>query len=232
MLVLLHGALGAAAQLAPLAERLTGAHAPLVPELPGHGATPLGDGPLRVERLAGHLVPQLEAALAARGAERARIFGYSMGGYVALHLAATRPDLVARVTTLGTRLAWTPEGAARETAQLDPAAIRAKVPRFAQLLEARHTALGWEALLAETAGLMRALGDRPLLTAETFAAIPCPVRIAVGDRDVTVTIEESRDAARALPQGELEVLPATPHPFERVPIERLAWSVGEFLGRE
>jgi len=37
---------------------------------------------------------------------------------------------------------------------------------------------------------------------------------------------------RALPRGELEVLPATPHPFERVPLARLAWSIGEFLGAE
>lgn len=226
MLVLLHGALGAAAQLAPLAERLA-RQTPLTVDFTGHGPAPLGDGPLRVELLAA----QLRGELAARGVERARLFGYSLGGYVALHLAATHPALVERVMTLGTRLAWSPESAERETAQLDPATIRAKVPRFAQLLEARHTGAGWERLLAETAGLMRALGERPLVTPETLATIQCPVRLSLGDRDATVSIEESRDAARVLPQGELEVLPATPHPFERVSLERLAWSVAEFLGR-
>ena len=87
-------------------------------------------------------------------------------------------------------------------------------------------------MLRETAGLLRELGARPPLTADVLAGIACPVRLAVGDRDATVTLEETRDAMRALPRGTLEVLPGTPHPFERVPLGRLAWSIGEFLGTE
>jgi hypothetical protein len=34
---------------------------------------------------------------------------------------------------------------------------------------------------------------------------------------------------RLLAEGELEVLPRTPHPLEKVPTERLARSIVEFL---
>jgi hypothetical protein len=35
---------------------------------------------------------------------------------------------------------------------------------------------------------------------------------------------------RALPNGELEVYPRTPHPFEKVSVDRLARSLIEFFG--
>ena len=52
----------------------------------------------------------------------------------------------------------------------------------------------------------------------------------MGDRDTMVSIEETLDAYRALPAGELEVLPATPHPMERVDLHRLTLSLVGFLG--
>ncbi len=222
-LVLLHGALGAADQMAPLGARLDLAAPILVPDLPGHGARAGDDAPFTIAAFA----DDVRARVAAAGYARAVLFGYSMGGYVALHLAAAAPDLVRAVGTLGTMLAWTPEAADRETRQLDPAAIRAKVPRFAGMLAARHGAERWEGLLARTARLLRALGDAPPVTRASLAGIACPVRLAVGDRDATVTLDETRDAVAALAHGELEVLPGTAHPFERAPLDRVALGVRE-----
>jgi pimeloyl-ACP methyl ester carboxylesterase len=223
--ILLHGALGDAGQVAPLATRLAKAHRVTVLELEGHGATPLRGRPLRIESFGAAVVDEMDR----RGIARANVFGYSMGGYVALFLAATAPDRVARVCTLATKLAWTPEVAERECAMLDPTMIRSKVPKFAAALEACHTAAGWEALLAHTAELLRELGERPRVTEALLASIAQPVRIGVGDRDATVTLDESAAAARRLAQGELEVHPRTPHPFEKAPIERIANSVAEFF---
>jgi len=186
----------------------------------------LRNRPLRIESFAAAVLEAMDRA----SVGQADVFGYSMGGYVALYLAATSPDRVRRVATLATKLAWTPEIAARECALLDAATIRAKVPKFAAALEARHTAAGWEALLASTADLLRELGARPRITDELLAAIHHPARIAVGDRDATVTIDECVAAARRIPNGELEVLPRTPHPFEKAPIERVAHSLAEFFG--
>jgi hypothetical protein len=57
------------------------------------------------------------------------------------------------------------------------------------------------------------------------------VRVMVGDRDAMVSVEESAAAARALPAGELAVLPRTPHPIEQVRLERLVGEIDDFLGR-
>lgn len=224
-LILLHGALGDASQLAPLATRLAGGGRVTALELEGHGATPLRGRPLRIQSFADTVVEAMDR----RGIERAHVFGYSMGGYVALYLAATVPDRVARVATLATKLAWTPDVAARESAMLDATTIRAKVPKFAAALEARHTGAGWENLLTQTADLLHELGARPLITDDVLATIAQPIRIAVGDRDATVTLEECAAAVRRLQLGELEVHPRTAHPFEKAPVERIASSLKEFF---
>jgi pimeloyl-ACP methyl ester carboxylesterase len=226
-LILLHGALGAAAQLAPLAERLSaqlgsGVH---VVEFEGHGRTPPRADGYSMERFAEQVLEWLDAA----GIERAAAFGYSMGGYVALHLARVRPERVTAVATLGTKFRWDPATAEAESARLDPAAISAKVPDFADALAARHAgAGGWEAVLARTAALLRSLGARPLLTDDTLADVRQRVRAMVGDRDATVSVEETAGAVRVLPEGELCVLPRTPHPIERVDARRLAAEIADF----
>jgi pimeloyl-ACP methyl ester carboxylesterase len=69
---------------------------------------------------------------------------------------------------------------------------------------------------------------QPLI--DDLRAIGQPVRIAVGDRDEVVTLAECAEACAALPRGALEVFPSTRHPFERVGVPRLAWSLREFLG--
>ena len=129
-LILLHGALGDAGQLAPLATRLGDSRRVNVLELEGHGATPLRRRAMSIESFAADVIAELDR----RDIAHADFFGYSMGGYVALYLAATAPDRVNRVASVATKLAWTPEIAARETAMLDAATIRAKVPKFAAVL--------------------------------------------------------------------------------------------------
>jgi pimeloyl-ACP methyl ester carboxylesterase len=224
MLLLLHGALGDHTQFDALRSALDERETSVI-DFHGHGRAARGSTPLRMHHMAEQVVEHLDR----ERIERADIFGYSMGGYVALLLAARYPSRVGKVMTLATRLAWSSEIAARECMQLDPVTIREKVPRFAAQLEARHVASGWEPLLADTADMLRALGDAPLLGPEEFRAIQCPVRLCVGDRDTTATVEDTRDVQRLIPDAELEVLPRTPHPLERVSIARLAFSLRQFL---
>lgn len=226
VVLLLHGALGTSAQLEPLAARLAGRARPVVAEFEGHGLGAPGSRPYRIEQFAENALDALDRAHATGPVW---IAGYSLGGYVALWLARHHAGRVAGVFTLGTKAWWDPESAAAEAHQLDPTAIRAKVPKFAQLLASRHGEAGWPSVLERTAAMMRALGDRPPLAEADYAAVACPVRVAVGDRDATAGVDASARLARALPAGELEVLPRTPHPVERVSMDRLAFSLTEFL---
>lgn len=212
MLYLLHGALGSASQLAPLAAALQASDPHLI-ELAGHGATELGDHPFSIDGFVAQIARQLDVT----GVESADFFGYSMGGYVALALALAHPQRVRRVVTLGTKFEWTPDVAAREASRLDPDKIREKVPAFADQLRARHAdSGGWRGTLSRTAQLLAGLGAAPVLGAAELAQIAQPVCIMVGDRDVTVSVEESARITRILPSASLAVLPATPHPFEQI----------------
>lgn len=224
--VLLHGALGAARQLDAIADALRSRFGVHQLDFEGHATMPPRNRPFRISHFAENVIELLERD----GIRPAALFGYSMGGYVALHLAGERPDLVDRVATLGTKFRWDPQTAAREAGRLDPVAIRAKVPRFADTLAERHAAAGgWESVLARTADLLTSLGDDPLLTDATIARIGQPVRVMVGDRDNTVSVGESSDVAGRLPNGSLTVLPGTPHPIEQVDTSLLASALLDFL---
>lgn len=219
--LLVHGALGSASQLEDLKQLLQPQHAVRIVELEGHGGTrPAGDD-YSMQRFA----ENIRAALTGPSA----IFGYSMGGYAALLLAADEPR-VSRVITLGTKLAWSPDVAAKETARLDPATILSKVPKFAEQLGQRHAgAGGWEDVLRKTAGLMRELGSQPLVDDALLTRMPQPVRLMVGDRDTLVSIDETASAARRVREGQLAILPGTPHPIEQVRPELLAAMITDFL---
>lgn len=224
-LVLLHGALGAASQWRALAAELEERFTIYTPEFEGHGATPAPDRPFQIERFGQTLAEYIEHNELAP----AHIFGYSMGGYVALHLALKRSELVGRIMTLATKFAWTPEAAHREMKMLDPDIIEQKVPAFVSALEKRHPALGWRTVLARTAAMMRALGDVPALRDDDLAAIRQPVCVGIGEWDTMVTVEESEHASHLLPNGTLRMFPEMRHPLENVDVIVLAKAITEFF---
>lgn len=229
-LLLLHGALGASGQFDELARILEEkGFAVETLDFPGHGGEPMGDDPFSIARFSGYLKDWITARNAGGNAGPADIFGYSMGGYVALHLALESPGLVGRIFTLATKFAWNPETSAREVKMLDPETIAAKVPRFAQQLETRHAPGDWRTVLAKTAEMMTNLGAESELPIDSLAKVEHPVTIGIGDRDQMVTVEESLAAYRTLPNARFVVMPGTPHPIEKVSHERLARELSEFF---
>jgi pimeloyl-ACP methyl ester carboxylesterase len=226
-LLLLHGALGASEQFAPLIPLLEDHFTLHLLDFEGHGRAPVKERPFRIDHFTENALDYLDRG----GIERTHIFGYSMGGYVACTLARSHPRRVVSVATLGTKFHWDEETAKRETALLDPQKIAAKVPHFAQQLTERHSAAGWEEVLTRTQDLLWSLPAQGGFGPGEAALIECPLRVIIGDRDSTVTQEETRSIFNALPRGEMEVLPGTPHAFERVSTSRLAYSLIEFFER-
>lgn len=80
----------------------------VAPDLPGHGSA-AWDAPYSFTRHA-------EAVLPLLGREPVTVVGHSMGGVVALALAALAPDRVRRVVGLGIKVSWPAEDAARAAA--------------------------------------------------------------------------------------------------------------------
>lgn len=209
----------------PLAERLYGeGFAPQALNFSGHGGAPFAAG-FGIEQFTAEVLAFMDE----KGIEATDIFGYSMGGYVALHLASQHPKRVRKIITLATKFDWTPAGAERETKMLDPDKIEAKVPAFAQQLAERHAPNDWKLLLRKTAAMMLELGQRPLLPPGVLSKIENPCLICLGDADQMVSLAETTQAANALPNGQLHVLEQTPHPFEKVDTGALAALLCSFL---
>ncbi len=223
-LLLLHGALGSSAQfkqLTPLLETGFDLH---TPDLSGHGGKPFADAGFNMQAFADEIWRWINE----QGLEQPNIFGYSMGGYIALLLAAQHPGRIGKIATLSTKFNWTPEGAAKEAAMLNPTKMEEKVPAFAKALEQQH-GTEWKTLVTQTATMMTALGDKPLLDAELIAQIQNEVLVAVGDGDQMVTLEETIAAYRQLKNGRLLVLPKTPHPLEKMDQQKIATVITQFF---
>lgn len=216
--ILLHGALGAMDQMESLANTLeANGFQVFAFNFSGHGGEPFNEAGFGIATFA----QELWDFIAQNKLERPYIFGYSMGGYVALHLAVQHPDLIGKIATLATKYDWNPESSLKESKQLDAATILEKVPKYAASLKSRHLN-NWELLLQKTAQMMLDLGANPLLNHDVVQSINIPVLVGMGDRDAMVSLDETLQLYRSLPQGQLYFLPATKHPIETVDAELLA----------
>ncbi|KOF03924.1 hypothetical protein OB69_02635 [Roseivirga seohaensis subsp. aquiponti] len=217
-LILLHGALGSASMFEVLTNKLKGDFEVHAFNFSGHGGAPVNEEGFGIEVFA----EELQALITKHKLEGADIFGYSMGGYVALYLAASQPNLMGKIVTLGTKLTWTAEGAEEETARLNPELMKEKVPQYAALLKERHGKKQWKQVIWQTAGMMLELGDEPLLTMENLPLITNQVTILLGADDTMVGKEESENVATILPNGKFILIPNMPHPLEKVDLGELA----------
>lgn len=218
-LLLLHGAIGAASQLQPLAAQLAAHYDVHLPEFPGHGGTPLPEQPFSIALFAEATLQYIRQ----HELKEITIFGYSMGGYVALYLARQYPDLISRIITLGTKFHWDEATAAREVKMLDADIIIQKVPAFADNLARLHAPNDWKTVLQKTAEMLFGMGvDNPLKPTD-YKDITTPSLIMLGDRDKMVTLPETVAAYNAIPGAQMAVLPGTPHPVEQVSLSLLTF---------
>lgn len=151
------------------------------------------------------------------------VFGYSMGGYVALYAAKKYPHLFDKIITLGTKLYWNRDIAVKEQSMLNPEMLLKKAPAFVQSLQNMHTNNDWQTVLSKTQLLIKKLGDTNLLLHSDVSTIQQPTLLMRGDRDKMVSFEETENVFRQLPHAELCVLPGTPHMIEKVNLPMLTF---------
>src|SRR5438105_14432432 len=97
-LLLLHGGLGSIGMFEPDVPALAAGREVIVVDLQGHGRTPLGDRPFRLESIGDDM-----AALVKRlGREQVDVLGYSLGAGVALRMAIQQPQSVRRLAMMST----------------------------------------------------------------------------------------------------------------------------------
>ncbi len=223
-ILLLHGAIGSMNQLFPLKNELSAQFDVHCFNFPGHG------GDSAVESFSITDFAKATADFIERHQlKNPMVFGYSMGGYVAVYLESLHPGTFQKIITLGTKYDWSEEIAAKESKMLRPDVIEQKLPAFAQQLADRHGNSEWKNVLHKTAGMLIKLGNHPLLSDSVLQKIHCPTLVLLGEKDTMVSSEETKNAANALGNGHYEVLLNSAHPIEQVDLKLLTEKIKSFL---
>lgn len=224
-ILLLHGAIGATDQLSQLQEELTDSFSIITLNFSGHGGSPYAAEAFSIK----HFATEVIAFLDNKGIKSIHIFGYSMGGYVAMYLAKHHRERINKIMTLATKFKWDETIAATETKMLNADKIENKLPDFAAALQKRHAPNNWKTVLEKTAAMLVEMGKNNPLKPVDYPVIQQPVLLMLGDRDKMVTLEETVEVYKHLPKAQLSVLPNTAHPIEMVNQAMLAHEIRSFL---
>ncbi len=223
-LLLLHGAIGAKDQLGELAGLLENDFVVHSLNFNGHGGEALTSEPFSIAAFAA----EVEEYLSNHNIQEASVFGYSMGGYVAMYLAKQKPQLLNKIVTLATKFYWNETVAEKEASMLNAETIEEKVPAFAETLKHRHYPNDWKLILQKTKTMLLQMGRQNPLQLNDYSTILQPVLLLLGDNDKMVTKEETEAVQKVLPNGSFQLLEQTPHPIEKVNSENLARIINKF----
>ena len=149
----------------------------VVPDLPGHGHSPLpADGRYDLEVLVAAVAEQLDAL-----GPPVAVVGFSLGGHAALHLAARSPERFAALGLIGVSL-FEHDGLGPWRALFDPERMEAEHPLWARTLARHHAPQGgpeaWKDVVRRDAS-----GLHQPVPLERLDALACPRLLVRGDRD-------------------------------------------------
>ena len=201
----------------------------IAPDLRGFGESPVPEGVYTMDAMADDVVELLET-LEIMGP--VVVGGLSMGGYVALSLAARYPTRVKALMLMDTRAgADTPEAAQGREATARSviaagnvtAVVDSMIPRiFCKMTLEQHPERvePMKAVMEQTApqaiiGALRGMASRPDRRGD-LPKIAVPTLVIVGEDDVLTPPAEAQAMAEAIPNARLEVIPQAGHmaPYE------------------
>jgi pimeloyl-ACP methyl ester carboxylesterase len=232
-LVLLHGAYMTIDVMGEVVPELAKTRQVIAVELQGHGRTADVDRPLSYEQMA----DDVAALLRHLGIEQADVFGYSMGGGVALQVAIRHPEVVRKLVVASA--SYTSEGMHPELLEMIPTLTPeafAGSPIEEAYLRTAPNPDDFPTLVAK----MKRLDMEPFAwPPEDIRGIAAPTLLNVGDSDV-VRPEHAVVMFRLLGGGvagdlagllnsRLAVLPGTTHVTLVHRADWLVSMIGEFL---
>ena len=234
VLLLVHGMGGGYENWREVIEPLARRHTVVAPDLPGHGASPPGNGDYSI----GALAAGLRDLLLALGHERATLVGHSLGGGIAMQLAYQFPELAERLVLvssggLGPEVSLVLRAAALPGSELWITATArtaswagAAVGRNPTLDKPRPTpdvaevARGYASLtdpgrraafLATLRSVINVNGQRIDATDRLYLTGGLPVLIVWGERDPIIPVSHGERAHDAVAGSRLEIFDGVGH---------------------
>lgn len=220
--VLLHGFPLSSEMWTPIRTAVEQAARLITPDLRGFGGSDKPQGDYGMETLAGDVLRLADRI----GVERFILGGHSMGGYVALRLAASHAERLTGLILIDTRAsADTPEGKVRRTVAIERIrrgeaaafldefipnllgeSTRGRAPR----LRAELRALAAEVPDHVLAGCLAGMRDRPD-SVQVLSGLDLPALVITGQEDTVAPPEVAHAMAAALPRGRLALVPLAGH---------------------
>ncbi|HET7848119.1 MAG TPA: alpha/beta fold hydrolase [Pseudolabrys sp.] len=201
---------------APLADRFT----ILRYDLPGHGATPVPDAPYTIADLS----DQLGDILKLNGIGRASVAGISLGGLIAQHFAAHRPEMVERLVLVDTTPRYSDEIRGMWAVRAQTARTKGVAAMVPDLLKIWFSD---EALARDPAGvryvretLKNTSGEGYALACEALEAadlrsdaarIEAPTLVICGENDIPSFLDSARWLAGNIKGAKLSWIPRARH---------------------
>lgn len=212
----------------PVAGALESRYRLILPDLRGHGASEIGDGPALMQKHAGDVARVLDAA----GVGKAAFVGCSIGGYIlfefwrrlrarvgALALCDTRPQ-----TDTAEGRANRLKAAAGVLEQGTEAFIESMIPKLMgrTAVAARPDLVdGARAMMRKMSAedislVLRGMAERPDSVAD-MKSINVPALIVIGEEDVLSTVADGELMRQNIAGSELKVIPKAGHyaPWEQ-----------------
>jgi pimeloyl-ACP methyl ester carboxylesterase len=217
-LVLIHGALGNVQEFDNICSLLSKHFNISRYEIPHHGEKSNSSIPFQIEALTNDLDQYISKI------GNCFIYGFSLGGYLALSVAQKGNKCIQGVITQGTKLDWSEETAQKETQGLNIELLKAKAkPFYEYLLNLHGTYL--QELLNKTESFMLELGHSPTLSQESVNSIQCPVRMVRGGKDKMVSREETIRICDAIKNCYYFEVPSFIHPLGFVNAKHIARTI-------
>lgn len=179
-LLLLHGGLGSIEMFGPALTQLSATRQVIAVDLQGHGRTPLGERPFRIESMGDDM-----AVLVKRlGHEQVDVLGYSLGGGVGLRMALQQPARVRRLALVS--VAYSDDGyypgikAQQVTLTGKMAPMMQDTPMYKSYAALAPKVEDFPRLLDTLGDLMRQHHD----WSKEIPALKMPVMLVYGDGDM------------------------------------------------
>ena len=214
-LVVLHGAYMTIDAMGEVVPELAKTRQVIAVELQGHGRTADVDRPLSYEQMA----DDTAALLRHLGIEQADVFGFSMGGGVALQVAIRHPEVVRKLVVASA--SYTSDGMHPELLEMIPTLtpeVFAESPIEEAYLRTAPNPDDFPTLVAK----LKQLDMEPFAwPPEDIRGIAAPTLLIIGDSDA-IRLEHAVELFRllgggvmgdlaGLPKSQLAVLPGTTH---------------------
>lgn len=162
------------------------------------------------------------------GLDRVHLFGFSMGGGVALSTAIAQPDRIDRLAVHGVNVQWDEREVDLMVGPMDVARMATDHPFWAQRLSEVHGLERWQALVGRLVAFTRGL-PRHHLPDRQLAGITAPTLVSTGDRDRYFDVRHAVGLYRAVPDARLWVIPDLDHPIQGVNVPTFSRTVADFL---